>query len=80
MNATNLTIYGKLELTPRSVCRKVQVVKYRQRLCNDNEDLPIYLRDVYLIMTSENLKQYTKYYGYCQSFGSDQLNKYLTIV
>ena len=37
-NATNLAFYGKLRCTPLSVCRKVQVVKYWQRLCNENED------------------------------------------
>ena len=44
--------------TPLSVCRKVQVVKYCQRLCNEN-DLPNYLREAYLLAKSEKLKWYT---------------------
>ena len=37
-NATNLAVYGELGRALLSVYRKVQVVKYWQRLCNENED------------------------------------------
>ena len=42
--------YSNLELgcAPLSIYRKVQVVKYWQRLWNENMDLPIYLREAYL--------------------------------
>ena len=65
-NATNLAVYGELGRAPLSICRKVQMVKYWQRLCNENEDLPIYLREAYLHAKSENLK--LKYYGHFQEF------------
>ena len=51
-NATDLAVYGELGHTPLSVCRKVQVVKYWQKLCNENEDLPIYLREAYYSIAS----------------------------
>ena len=80
-NATKLVVYGELghTSTPLSLCRKVQVVKYWQRLCNENEDLPIYLREAYLYAKSENLKRYTNIMDILKSFSSDQLNEYLTI-
>ena len=53
-NAINLAVYGKLGCAPLSVCRKVQVVKYWQRLWNENMDLPIYLREAYLLAKSES--------------------------
>ena len=40
-NAMNLAVYGELGHAPLSICREVQVVKYWQRLCNENKDLPI---------------------------------------
>ena len=43
MNATNLAVNGELGHVPLSACRNVQVVKYWQRLCNENEDLATYL-------------------------------------
>ena len=55
-NATNLTVYSELEHTPFSLCRKINLVKYWQRLCNKNEDLPIYLIETYLLAKSEKLK------------------------
>ena len=48
-NATHLAVYGKLGHTPLSLYRKIQVEKCWQRLCNENEDLPIYLREAYLL-------------------------------
>ena len=53
-NATNLAVYGELGCAPLSVCRKVQVVKYWQRLWNENMDLPIYLREAYLLAKCES--------------------------
>ena len=78
-NATNFAVYGELGHAPLSICRKVQVAKYWQRICNENEDLPIYLRKAYLLAKSENFKWYTNIMDIFKSFGSDKLNEYLTI-
>ena len=45
---------GELGCVPLSVCRKLQVVKYWQRLWNENMDLLIYLRETYLLAKSES--------------------------
>ena len=49
MNSTNLVVYGELGHVPLSIFRKVQVVKYWHRLINENEKLPTYLREAYLL-------------------------------
>ena len=36
---------------------------------NENEDLPIYLREAYLLAKSENLKWYTNIMDILKSFG-----------
>ena len=55
-NSTNLAVYGELGRVPLSISRKVQMVKYWHRLINENEKLPIYLRENYLLAKSEKLK------------------------
>ena len=55
-NSTNLVVYGELGRVPLSISRKVQVVKYWQRLIKENEKLPIYLREAYLLAKSKKLK------------------------
>ena len=57
-NSTNLAVYGELGRVPLSIYRKVQVVKYWHRLISENEKLPIYLREAYLLAKSEKLKWY----------------------
>ena len=55
--------------------------EYWQGLCNENEDLPLYLREAHLLAKLEKLKVaiYTNIMDIFKSFGSDQLNEYLTI-
>ena len=48
-------------------------------LCNENEDLPIYLRKAYLLAKPEKLKWYINIMDIFKSFGSDKLNEYFTI-
>ena len=76
--ALNLAVYGELGRVALSIHRKVQMVKFWCRLSVD-DDLPVYLREAYLLAKNQRLDWYNSITDVMKSIGLDHMCDHLTV-